>query len=61
MFLISALAKENGTDEDMAEMITYEIESLSNQLKELEEKLKVIHFVSVIYVLNIHIRFCNVL
>ncbi|KAK4558684.1 hypothetical protein RGQ29_008109 [Quercus rubra] len=37
-----ALAKENGTDEDMAEMITYEIESLSNKLKELEEKLKVL-------------------
>ncbi|XP_030948103.1 peptide chain release factor APG3, chloroplastic [Quercus robur] len=37
-----ALAKENGTDEDMAEMITYEIKSLSNQLKELEEKLKVL-------------------
>lgn len=42
-------------------MITYEIKSLSNQLKELEEKLKVIHFVSVIYVLNICIRFGNVL
>ncbi|KAK9984017.1 hypothetical protein SO802_033542 [Lithocarpus litseifolius] len=37
-----ALAKENGTDEDMAEMINYEIKSLSNQLKELEEKLKVL-------------------
>lgn len=37
-----ALAKENGTDEDMAEMITYEIKSLSDQLKELEEKLKVL-------------------
>ncbi|GMY16427.1 peptide chain release factor APG3, chloroplastic [Fagus crenata] len=37
-----ALAKEDGTDEDMAEMIAYEIDSLSNELKELEEKLKVL-------------------
>ncbi|KAJ4727617.1 Peptide chain release factor 1 [Melia azedarach] len=37
-----ALAKEDGNDEDMAEMIAYEIESLSNELKELEEKLKVL-------------------
>ncbi|XP_059435527.1 peptide chain release factor APG3, chloroplastic [Corylus avellana] len=37
-----ALAKEDASDEDMAEMISYEIDSLSNQLKELEEKLKVI-------------------
>lgn len=41
MLLMSALAKEDGNDEDMAEMIAYEIESLSNELKELEEKLKV--------------------
>ncbi|XP_057965750.1 peptide chain release factor APG3, chloroplastic isoform X3 [Malania oleifera] len=37
-----ALAKDDGSDEDMAEMIAYEIEALSNQLKELEEKLKVL-------------------
>ncbi|KAH7517113.1 hypothetical protein FEM48_Zijuj09G0027900 [Ziziphus jujuba var. spinosa] len=36
------LAKEEGNDEDMAEMIAYEINSLSSQLKELEEKLKVL-------------------
>ncbi|KAK9945517.1 hypothetical protein M0R45_011030 [Rubus argutus] len=35
-----ALANEDGNDEEMAAMITYEIESLSNQIKELEEKLK---------------------
>ena len=54
---MSALAKEDGTDEDMAEMIAYEIDSLSNELKELEEKLKVFHFVPVIYIFNIHILF----
>ncbi|XP_038972207.1 peptide chain release factor APG3, chloroplastic isoform X2 [Phoenix dactylifera] len=37
-----ALAKEDGSDPDMAEMISYEIETLSNQLKELEDKLKVL-------------------
>ncbi|XP_077217742.1 peptide chain release factor 1 isoform X2 [Tasmannia lanceolata] len=37
-----ALAKEDGNDQDMAEMIAYEVETLSNQLKELEEKLKVL-------------------
>lgn len=36
-----ALAKEDGNDEDMAEMIASEIKSLSNELIELEEKLKV--------------------
>lgn len=36
-----ALAKENGNDEEMAEMIASEIKSLSNELIELEEKLKV--------------------
>ncbi|KAL6214826.1 hypothetical protein ACLB2K_014258 [Fragaria x ananassa] len=35
-----ALAGEDGNDEEMAAMISYEIESLSNQIKELEEKLK---------------------
>ncbi|GLU07432.1 hypothetical protein SLE2022_243920 [Rubroshorea leprosula] len=35
-----ALAKEDGNDEDMAEMIQSEINSLSSQLQELEEKLK---------------------
>ncbi|XWS76511.1 hypothetical protein CRYUN_Cryun01aG0182700 [Craigia yunnanensis] len=37
-----ALSGEEGTDEDMAEMIASEINSLSGQLKELEEKLKVL-------------------
>ncbi|CAJ1879227.1 unnamed protein product [Sphenostylis stenocarpa] len=37
-----ALAKDNGNDEDMAEMISYEIDSLSKQLAELEDKLKVL-------------------
>ncbi|XP_052196584.1 peptide chain release factor APG3, chloroplastic isoform X3 [Diospyros lotus] len=36
-----ALAKEEGGDDDMAEMIASEIETLSSQLQELEEKLKV--------------------
>lgn len=37
----SALAKDEGDDEDMAEMIAYEINSLSDKIKVLEEKLKV--------------------
>lgn len=37
-----ALQKENGDDPDMAEMIASELESLSNQLAELEEKLTVL-------------------
>ncbi|KAJ1412651.1 Peptide chain release factor class I/class II [Sesbania bispinosa] len=37
-----ALAKDAGNDEDMAEMISYEIDSLSKQLAELEDKLKVL-------------------
>ncbi|VAH91992.1 unnamed protein product [Triticum turgidum subsp. durum] len=36
-----ALQKENGDDPDMAEMITSELESLSDQLAELEERLTV--------------------
>ena len=39
-----ALAKEEVADEDMAEMIASEIGSLSNQLKELEGKIKVVIF-----------------
>lgn len=35
-----ALAKEGGNDEDMAEMIASEMSSLSSQLKDIEEKLK---------------------
>lgn len=42
MIIMSALAKESGNDEDMAEMIALEINSLSSQLKDLEEKLKVL-------------------
>lgn len=38
---MSALAKEDGNDEDMVEMIAYEINSLSGRLNELEEQLKV--------------------
>ncbi|KAG8389441.1 hypothetical protein BUALT_Bualt02G0229800 [Buddleja alternifolia] len=37
-----ALAKEAGNDEDMVEMIASEIESLTNQMKELEESLKLL-------------------
>ncbi|RDX86981.1 Peptide chain release factor APG3, chloroplastic [Mucuna pruriens] len=37
-----ALAKDDGNDEDMVEMISYEIDSLSKQLAELENKLKVL-------------------
>ncbi|GMH20477.1 hypothetical protein Nepgr_022318 [Nepenthes gracilis] len=36
------LAKEEGSDEDMAQMIAYEVETLTNQLKVLEESLKVL-------------------
>ncbi|KAM3292752.1 hypothetical protein ACQJBY_036432 [Aegilops geniculata] len=36
-----ALQKENGDDPDMAEMIASELESLSDQLAELEERLTV--------------------
>lgn len=39
---MSALAKEGGNDEDMAEMIASEMSSLSSQLKDIEEKLKVL-------------------
>lgn len=39
---VIALQKDNANDPDMAEMIDSELESLSNQLAELEEKLKVI-------------------
>ncbi|XP_052874379.1 peptide chain release factor APG3, chloroplastic isoform X1 [Gossypium arboreum] len=42
VILFSALSEEEGTDVDMAEMIASEISSLSGQLKELEEKLKVL-------------------
>lgn len=41
MFCILALAKEEVSDADMAEMILSEIETLSSQLKELEENIKV--------------------
>lgn len=41
MCALVALAKEDGTDPEMQEMIAYEIETLSKQLKEFEEKLKV--------------------
>lgn len=41
MASIPALADEEG-DDDMAEMIKLEVESLANQIKELEEQLKVL-------------------
>lgn len=41
IFCMIALAKEDGSDPDMAEMISYEIDTLSNQLEDLEDKLKV--------------------
>ena len=41
MFYFLALAKEEVSDADMAEMIVSEIETLSSQLKELEENIKV--------------------
>ncbi|KAL8530853.1 hypothetical protein ACS0TY_007764 [Phlomoides rotata] len=37
-----ALVKEAGNDEEMVEMINSEIESLTNQLKELEEGIKLL-------------------
>ncbi|XP_022899117.1 peptide chain release factor APG3, chloroplastic isoform X1 [Olea europaea var. sylvestris] len=37
-----ALEKEVGNDEDMAEMIASEVETLTSQIKELEERLKVL-------------------
>ncbi|WOL15839.1 peptide chain release factor APG3, chloroplastic [Canna indica] len=36
-----ALTQEDGSDPDMAELVAHELEMLSNQLKDLEEKLKV--------------------
>jgi len=36
-----ALAKDGGNDEDMVEMISFEIDLLSKQLAELEDNLKV--------------------
>lgn len=44
MFCILALAKEEVSDADMAEMILSEIETLSSQLKELEENIKVFFY-----------------
>jgi len=38
---MTALEKENEDDPDMGEMIASELEALSSQLAELEEKLKV--------------------
>jgi len=38
---MTALEKENEDDPDMGAMIASELEALSNQLAELEEKLKV--------------------
>ncbi|GAB4840936.1 Peptide chain release factor apg3, chloroplastic [Ancistrocladus abbreviatus] len=37
-----ALEKEELSDEDMAQMIAHEVETLTSQLKELEERLKVL-------------------
>ncbi|XP_057994725.1 peptide chain release factor APG3, chloroplastic isoform X2 [Hevea brasiliensis] len=38
----AALTKEEGNDEGTAELIAYEIGSLYDELKEFEEKLKVL-------------------
>lgn len=35
------LAREEGIDEEMTEMIASEIQTLTSQVEELEEKLKV--------------------
>ncbi|URD83276.1 PCRF [Musa troglodytarum] len=37
-----ALAKEDGTDPDMAELVSHELEMLFKQLKDLEDKLKML-------------------
>ncbi|XP_021775463.1 peptide chain release factor APG3, chloroplastic-like [Chenopodium quinoa] len=37
-----ALAKEEGMDEDMEQMIASEVETLNNELKELEESIKML-------------------
>lgn len=42
--VVSALAKDDGIDEDMAEMINFEIGSLSSQIQELEAKLMVLFY-----------------
>lgn len=48
-----ALAKDDGNDEDMTEMISYEVQSLSKQLSELEEKLKVYFYSLHLFTLGI--------
>lgn len=40
--LTIALAKEDGSDPDMAELVSLELEMLFEQLKDLEDKLKVL-------------------
>lgn len=46
-----ALTKDDGNDADMAEMISYEIDSLSKQLSELEDKLKVcFNFIHLLFI-----------
>lgn len=42
MFCMLALAKEEVSDADMAEMILSEVETLTSQLKGLEENIKVL-------------------
>ena len=39
--VVSALAKDSEIEEDMAEMVASEIQSLSTEMKEIEEQLKV--------------------
>lgn len=51
-----ALTMDDGNDQDMAEMISYEIDSLSRQLAELEDKLKVCFFTS-----QRRLQFCFIL
>lgn len=43
---MTALEKENEDDPDMGAMIASELEALSNQLAELEEKLKLLQLPS---------------
>lgn len=47
-----ALAKDGGNDEDMVEMISYEIDSLSKQLAELEDQLKVCFVFNIVIALQ---------
>jgi len=51
---MTALEKENEDDPDMGAMIASELEALSNQLAELEEKLKLLQLPKFQVILQIH-------